>query len=119
MKKNFKEEWKQQNKFESFKEDVKSKVKNSVEWAKDNKEFLIVVAPLALKATTSIVKVVGKNVNLRKEANLKNLYCYDRSLGHYWKLRRELSNQEWIEIDRRKNSGERRADILNDLGVLK
>jgi len=50
---------------------------------------------------------------------LKDLYCYDRSLGHYWKLRRELTNSEWVEIDQRKQNGERLADILDELKALK
>jgi len=62
---------------------------------------------------------MGRNVNLRKEKDVKELYCYDRSLGHYWVLRRELTNREWIEIDQRKKNGERLADILSELKVLK
>ena len=63
--------------------------------------------------------MVGKRVNLRKEEKLKDLYCYDRSLGHYWALRRELTNKEWVEINKRKQNGERLADILSELKVLK
>ena len=65
------------------------------------------------------MKVVGRHVQQNKEKDLKDLYCYDRSLGHYWKLRRELTNSEWVEIDRRKSNGERLADILEELKVLK
>ena len=56
---------------------------------------------------------------MKKEKDLKDLYCYDRSLGHYWTLRRRLTNAEWVEIDKRKNNGERLADILSELKVLK
>ena len=63
--------------------------------------------------------MVSKRINLRKQEELKDLYCYDRSLGHYWRLRRELTNAEWLEIDRRKKNGERLADILEELKVLK
>ena len=66
-----------------------------------------------------MVKVVGKYVNQHKQEDLKDLYCYDRSLGHYWKLRRELTNDEWLEIDKRKKNGERLSDILDELKVLK
>ena len=54
-----------------------------------------------------------------KDEELHDLYCYDRSLGHYWRLKRELSNKEWLEIDKRKKEGERLADILADMRVLK
>ena len=58
-------------------------------------------------------------IHNNKEKNLKDLYCYDRSLGHYWKLRRELTNSEWVKIDQRKQNGERLADILDELKALK
>ena len=63
--------------------------------------------------------MVSKRINLRKQEVLKDLYCYDRSLGHYWRLRRELSNKEWLEIDQRKKNGERLSDILAEMKVLK
>lgn len=80
---------------------------------------MITLTPIVIGGLTTITKVVGKHVNLRKQETLKDLYCYDRSLGHYWRLRRELSNQEWLEVDRRKRNGERLADILADMRVLK
>ena len=67
----------------------------------------------------AVAKVVSKRINLRKQEELKDLYCYDRSLGHYWRLRRELSNKEWLEIDQRKKNGERLSDILAEMKVLK
>lgn len=89
------------------------------EWVSRNKEAVMVLTPVVIGGLTTIVKVVGKRSNLRKEEAVKNLYCYDRSLGHYWALRRELSNREWLEIDQRKKNGERLSDILAELKVLK
>ena len=40
-------------------------------------------------------------------------------MGHYWKLKRRLSNKDWASIDKRYREGERLADILNDLDVIK
>ena len=62
---------------------------------------------------------VVKTNQINKQEKLQNEYCYDRSLGHYWELKRKPSNQEWVEIDRRKRSGERLADILSDMRLLK
>lgn len=89
------------------------------DWFYNNREFVFVMGPAVAGFAATGVKVVGKRVKLRKEKQLKDLYCYDRSLGHYWRLKRELSNREWVEIDKRKANGERLADILDELKVLK
>lgn len=108
---------------ESIKDKVERKVRNGVvnttAWAVRNKEMLLTFGPLAIGAFTAATKVVTKLANLHKEEKIKNSYCYDRKLGHYWRLRRELTNTEWLEIDRRMKNGERLADILNELKVLK
>lgn len=112
-----------ESKFKAFCRKVGTNVKESARdagrWFKDNKETILVFGPLIIGLTTATVKAVGKHINLHKEENVKNLYCYDRSLGHYWALRRELSNKEWLEIDARKKKGERLSDILAELKVLK
>lgn len=108
-----------ERKREAFKQKVAYKLYKTKEWIIRNSDIIVVVAPVVISGVAKVVKVVGKNVNLRKEESVKNLYCYDRSLGHYWRLRRELSNKEWVEIDRRKRNGERLADILSELKVLK
>lgn len=101
------------------KEWIHSKVDNAGRWINDNKEMILILGPAALGALTTGIKVVSKHSQQHKEKDLKDLYCYDRSLGHYWKLRRELTNSEWVEIDKRKNNGERLGDILEELKVLK
>ena len=101
------------------KEWVQCKLHDATTWINNNKELIMVVGPAVIGATTAGIKWTGKHLTLKKEQNLKDLYCYDRSLGHYWRLRRELSNAEWVEIDRRKNNGERLGDILAELKVLK
>ena len=95
-------------------------------WISDNRNVIVLVGPAAIglaatvaKLTIGTAKAGVKSINLQKEKKIKDCYCYDRSLGHYWSLRRKLTNSEWTEIDKRKRNGERMADILNDLHVLK
>ena len=104
---------------QNFKSKVKEKLNNGKYWVIDNKETVMVLAPIVIGIATPIVKMVSKNITLRKAKDVKELYCYDRSLGHYWRLKRELTNNEWVTIDRRKKSGERLADILDSMKVLK
>ena len=101
------------------KEKIKETLNKGLKWASENKELAAILATTTIGATAKTAKFVGKRVNLKKQEQLKDLYCYDRSLGHYWRLRRELTNSEWVEIDRRKQQGERLADILEELKVLK
>lgn len=103
-----------------------AKVKAFVNWCNKNKELSLVIIPAGLAVGTALVKGgihITKGAirahNLKKEETLKDLYCYDRSLGHYWQLRRKLRNDEWIAIENRRKQGERLADILDDLHVLK
>ena len=110
---------KKEDQIREFKKKIGNKLREGKEWIIRNKEAIIVLAPVAIGGLTTIVKVVGRRTNLNKQESIKNLYCYDRSLGHYWRLKRELSNNEWLEIDRRKRSGEKLADILEELRVLK
>ena len=68
------------------------------------------------------VKVLPKLLiarNNRERERIKQEYCYDRSLGHYWALKRALSTSEWIEINKRRSNGENLGDILEQLNVLK
>ena len=102
-----------------FKRKFVSGLKKVGAWICDNKDIVITVTPIAIGGLVTITKVIGKRINLRKQEELHDLYCYDRSLGHYWRLRRELSNKEWLEIDNRKKNGERLSDILSELKVLK
>lgn len=91
-------------------QDKKVKAQN---WCYAHKEQIITYGPYVVSGIAVGAKILSKRAALTKEEDLKNLYCYDRSLGHYWKLRRELTNDEWLEIDRRKKNGERLSDILD------
>lgn len=95
---------------------------NKAKWfVEDHKAQIAAVAavtPIVVGTIMQIARMVSQQDRLKKAKDLKELYCYDRSLGHYWKLRRELTNDEWLAIDARKRSGERLADILKELNVL-
>lgn len=99
-----------------FKDWVSNAYNGTKDFVKRNE---IIIVPFALSIGTAAVKGIIKGANISKEERVKNAYCYDRSLGHYWKLRRELSNDEWVEVDRRHKAGERIGDILESMKVLK
>lgn len=105
------------------KEERRLKVTKAKVWLYQNQNLIIFVGVPVMTTTaaavTKAVRAVNRKANLKKEKDLKELYCYDRSLGHYWRLKRALTNAEWVEIDKRLHTGERLADILDELRVLK
>ena len=107
-------------------EKLQEKRKDFENWYNQNKELAMVVIPIVggcgvalVKGVSHLGKAAIRRSNLKREQNIRELYCYDNSLGHYWVLRRKLTNAEWIEIDNRKRNGERLSNILSDLRVLK
>lgn len=101
------------------KRSVKEKATKAYRWCGEHKGFVILAAPFVLKAGSNLVGAIGKNINLSKQEDIKNLYCYDKSLGHYWALKRELTNDEWLYVDRQRRAGEKLSDIFDRMKVLK
>lgn len=96
------------------------------EWFNRNLGVILTVTPVAVGAvttiartTTNMVRAANRRSMLDKEQKLKDFYCYDRSLGHYWQLKRKLTNSDWVKINMRRSDGETLADILADMNVLK
>lgn len=113
------EDFRKESKRREFKEKVSKKLQDGKTFVMNNKETIMAATPIVIGGLATATKMLNKRRNIREQKELKNLYCYDRSLGHYWKLRRELSNKEWLEIDARKKNGERLSDILAEMRVLK
>lgn len=81
------------------------------------RETFAIIAVMASGAVKIIPKLLRAH-NINEQERIKEEYVYDRSLGHYWKLKRPLDNDEWREIEERKRNGERLGDILEELKVL-
>lgn len=105
-------------KWEKFKDDMKCKYIVAKEWVSKNKEFVIACAPAIIGGLFEVMKIASKKDARDEEKELKELYIYDRSMGHYWKLRRRLTNAEYREIERRRAEGETMGEILEDMRVL-
>ena len=88
------------------------------EFWNENKREIVTIAPIAGSLLLVMLKQARVDHNHAKEQDLKDLYIYDRSAGHYWPLRRKLKSYEWVEIDSRRANGERLYDILLDMRVL-
>lgn len=105
-------------KFLEIKDKTVAKTKKAVQWCKDNPDLALGIGTVVLAGGKYLGKAAIKHHQVKEQEDVKNLYCYDRSLGHYWKLRRELRNDEWLEVDRRKREGEPLSYILASMRVL-
>lgn len=109
--------------FETFKSDVRKNVKRETQkalrWVDENREFVVVVAPIIIGGSIKIAQIAMRRHNLNLETQHRELFVYDRSLGHYWQLRRKLTNNEWVSIESRRKAGESLAQILSSLKLLK
>lgn len=88
------------------------------QFVKDHPEVVVPVTVALLTTVKTVARITNRHVVLHKEQRLKDNYIYDRSLGHYWKLNRNLKNSEWKALDERKKNGESLVQILTDLKVL-
>lgn len=106
----------------TFKEWFSDKSREIKIWWDENREWAIVVVPVAGTGLIWMMKKIVsggiQHINLTKEQALKDLYIFDRSGGHYWKLRRKLSTNEWMEFERRRKSGELIGEILRSMRVI-
>lgn len=110
--------------FEKVKKEAKYMAWNVGNWFynKENIGFVVGATGVVLPAVAGVMRAVnnGKAVHdAKKMKELKKLNYYDRSAGHYWSLRRPLTNAEWATVAERKKNGETVGDILESLKVLK
>ena len=106
-----------------FLKEIQTKLNNGKVWAENHPEYILLFGPMILGAGISLVggtaKFIRKQSGLKKQKDLKELYVYDPSLGHYWRLKRKLNNSDWVKIEDRRQKGQALGTILNDLKVLK
>lgn len=79
----------------------------------------IEIATIAVGGAVKIGKSLASSHNIAEEERIKEEYWYDRSLGHYWALKRRPTKKECLEIDRRKQNGERLGDIFESMNLLR
>ena len=101
------------------KEVATEKTKQAISWCRDNPELALGIATTIVAGGKILVKQYNRDNGLRRQEEIKTKFYYDRSYGHYWPLKRKLTTREYMEIDRRKDSGEKLRDILDDMRVLK
>lgn len=107
------------DRFEEEKMKAEMKLNDLKLWCSEHKAELAVFGPPVIAAIVELVKTVAKRSTVNEERHLKENYIYDRSMGHYYELRRKLKSSEWLQIEQRKREGESLGEILQDMRVLK
>lgn len=115
---------------EEFKEKIKVKKWEFENWVTDkawrakmfwdqNKEYLVVLIPVVAGVGH---RVIGRANSMRRQKNeeyLKKQFMYDRRNGCYLEMRRKPTQNEYLEIDRRKKNGESLPSILSSMKLLR
>ena len=90
-------------------------------FVRDNQDVLVFAVPAAITVIGGGTKVLSKliaNHTAERDIKFKERTIYDRSLGRYVQLKRPLKAHEALEIERRRQNGERLTNILSDMGLI-
>lgn len=85
-----------------FKAKAQQTVVTGLRWIKDNWEIVSIAGTVLVGVTGKSIKMISKHRQNQFAKNLKDRYIYDRSNGHYWKLRKTPSNSDLLELERRR-----------------
>lgn len=99
-------------------DEAKSLGSRAAEFARRNKEALIVCAPVAIAAIRSGQSLIV-NRRVKKERERIDHTWYDPRTGMHWDLRRKVSNAERAEILRRRGEGQDAYTILTQMRLIK
>lgn len=111
---------------EMKKEEFKKKAKETADkictsakeiW-NNNKEAIVVLTPIIFSGISMMNKSARRREE-KKEEERRERRVYDPSMGDWWDLKKPLTNNERLELERRVADGELRGDVLRDMGKLK
>ena len=108
---------------DSKKEKLKAKVHNKLVdlqcWWEDNKEEVVVIAPVVVGFMTVGIKFGNRLIKAHQEKYMREHAIWDPKNMHWWIMKKKPTAWQWSEIDRRKSAGEPVSDILRSLGMLR
>lgn len=106
----------------NWKEKLSDGLHTTADFIRDNKEMIVLLIPVATSAASCVGNIAKGLVRLgvaKTERKVTDRRCYDPSEGHYWTLKRALTNEDWLKVSQRQARGERLGDILADMRLLK
>lgn len=106
-------------KIDALKWRAKEKYEKAKEWVKENQQLVIVLGPVVAGGIVEMIKIGTRRRTVNEERALKERFVYDRSGGHYYELKRQPKQSEWLMIEQRRNNGESLGEILQSMRLLK
>lgn len=111
------------DRWDDFKASCQRKWDAAHVWCGENKELVVVLAPLAVAGIFDLAKTLIRAGSAKDEQSLRDDYIYDRRNGHYYRIKHIHSdrkrNRIYSEIDTRRSLGEPLNEILRDMRILK
>lgn len=112
----------QQKKEESFLNKARIKIQNGAHTIKKTVQehpvetfgLLLAVVPGVLTCINSAIRVSQAN----KERRYDMRHEYDNRTGEHWYARKNVSNGQKLEIERRYKNGESKGEILKSMNLL-
>lgn len=98
---------------------AKEKFEEAKKWVEENKQLVVVMGPVVAGGIIELIKISTRRHTVNEERALKERFIYDRAGGHYYELRRQPKQSEWLMIEERKMHGESLGMILQDMRLLK
>ena len=99
-------------------EKTKEQTSKVCKWCADHPQEALAIVTVIGTGTYEVFKICSKQYNIHQTQELKDKYIYDRSNGHYFKMNRVPTTQQWLEIESRKKTGESLGQILLDMKLL-
>ena len=87
----------------------------ALEWWSENRQYVIIAVPIIGGVAKKAISAYSKH----QQVKAQELRLWDPVLGQHWQLRRKLTNNERMLINRYKSNGESIGEILFRMKVLK
>ena len=89
----------------------------SCTWA-NHKEEIVILGPVVLGAATGLAKAGSRAYQTHSDNKHRDRETYDPRTGQYYTLKRKMSNNQKLELERRMSNGERKGDILRSMNLI-
>lgn len=85
----------------------------------DNYRYeILTFGPGVIAGIIWVVKYAAKEHQNKTNEDHRKRDIYDHSTGQWYHCKREMTNQEKLELERRLSEGEKKGQILRDMGLI-